>query len=1162
MRLGVIAAVLVFFLFLIVVSANANIIWQTSFENPPYEEDENLYGYEDWTTSAPQGNIRVRTDASPYHENQHIRFRRNSGDMWAARTINTSGFKDVFFSYARKIDDIEDIDPDEFKASWRPNVGADWITEETVRCPDSGPGEDKCFFPYDFKTWGPLESSANNNPDFTIVFWFTVDYSNDLLFIDSVRIEGTPCEQDGTSCSEASECCGDYCCDDGFSSFCSSTECCALELEPCSVDSDCCDNECDGSEFYCITCNGVFQQNPFTTCEYDCGAAPECDDDFSGTESDLVPGLCCMGDCTSDDSIETCNCSSTGTCGSGYCEDENTCYYHVSCGLLGWETPDVPCDSSDYCSGPCPGPTCMWSERDCDHNDGCVEGIQHELDSGQSYCDGCLGSGNWSSVYSCCKGDDTSDDCTVDSNCEDSCGETILVVDRACTSNCECNTGTSYVCDASNYCDTRNCGETFGTYYCWDNGGWKWQELPPDEGCGPDTTPPSCIPQPANNTTPYVGDAVFFDTPCSDPSGLGDFIFSWTGGGNCDTWENGSQLPFNGNAASATRIIPINCESLSIQYKFYVSDSLGNWDELTEEGITVQTSGGPPVVTITSPEENSNYSANQVSVEYTGDSSANTYYAIDAGWQEYSGSSPLAFIDLSEGSQLLKIKQNNSYGESEDNVTVFVDTIRPSVSISSPSEDGSFDEDWVVVEFLTTSTDVIRFEYSYGGSWGDTEITGITSGTTYSYNFTNVQEGSNTLYVRAVDALGEGTPDNVNVTITVETYEAPSVTIHYPEDSRVYETVERLEFSVTDNVASSYDCDYSIDGDSWRSTTASKDDIKTVSISVDEGDHYVRVRCDNGHKTTDPPERQDFTVAEIERNKPPELKITWPENTTYQQKIESLKFIATDDKTISCQYSIDEKEWQTATVKNNTETEIQENIETKDWHSFQVKCTDGQTEIIQRVNFYVNTTEFFEINGTQNPLNQTIEPNQTEELPPEDYWVVTDPKSTIDRISSTLRDASSRLGLSFPILLFILFLIIVIIIITVIVYPRTRKKKDVQKEVHENKEEACAELKNKKVAMTHKLTELKKAKKGRSKEYRELKKQLEETQNKLLKNDVYLVELYKKSKTVLDQYYSGTKTHELKKQLKKEGYTDKELEIIKKIFTTEKIKRIGQQKDI
>lgn len=124
-----------------------------------------------------------------------------------------------------------------------------------------------------------------------------------------------------------------------------------------------------------------------------------------------------------------------------------------------------------------------------------------------------------------------------------------------------------------------------------------------------------------------------------------------------------------------------------------------------------------------------------------------------------------------------------------------------------------------------------------------------------------------------------------------------------------------------------------------------------------------------------------------------------------------------------------------------------------------------------------------------------------------------------------------------------LLLIIVLASIGIVAYMayaavkyKTRKPKKTKKERNQDR---IQELKDKR----RKLEE-----EGKN------KKEIDKINKELLENDEYLASLYKEAKTAAKEYSQGKSKEQIKKELEEKGYTDKELKLIRKIFTKETVK--------
>lgn len=1148
---------------------NAVVIFSEDFESYGNNEDiDGKNGWEVWTdgwSGWPSGFFGERWNG-PYEGNRHSNLvtgdqeGENNRRVSAKNLFSTEGFDNIYFSYARKTDSFEDEETELLRISWTDDSGSNWNHVEEI-------DEDEN---YDFKNHSLME--ATDETEFGIRLWLRADSGYDEVWIDSIKVTG--CIMDSYSCSDAGDCCGEHCCGEPGSMVCSSTTCgdeCANEGEDCSSES-CCDGlECDYLDstaqcFSCVSCTGDGNNNYCSSqepdeCEIECGAYGGCDDELVNT-TQVVGGICqsclnCLANSDMDIGDNLCNCMG-GTCNESYCFNSGTetCYYGVGCYADGWDyTGEEPCPADSSCDN-CPGSGCEWVGHDCTDS-GC-EQTTHDPDDDISYCNDCGYA--WSSGLSCCNGDDDTDECASDGECVDECADTTMFIIKDTCTACQCNEQ-QMPCDASHHCNITSCGGT--GYYCSEQGGtYEWVTGDSGTECGPDEQPPSCTsPEPtASNPEPSIGEIIGFYTHCTDATGTDSFIFSWNAGGDCDTWENRTEESFSNDWANHTESIPPSCDGKNLDFVFYTKDTEDNWGITSTGSITVQGTSAP-TTTITGPEEDTWFSQDSVTVNYsTSDPSATTYYQQDNdGWMTGSNTGQITFSGLSEGQHVLRLKNENIAGNgTEDNVTVNIDTQRPTTEISSPANGESFSQQWVLVEFSTPDSDVIEFEYSYdSSSWGDIEISGsINPDEIHSYNFTNVQEGDNTLYIRARDVLGVGSADQIDVEITTPTYSAPDVEISFPQESSVYDSVDVLEFIVTDEYEDELDCEYRLDSESWKTRSADEGELQSISINVPEGDHEIIVVCDNGYKENQPPEKVEFTVREpMEQNLPPTIIINTPRNQNYQ-KVNQLKFTVTDEEnSIDCYYTIDSGEQVSVPVQNGETKTVDIELQSGQ-HIIEITCSDGQISETESVQFTLEesttTNQTTPDNETQ---NQTTD-NQTN--PTEDYWTK-NPGDSFGRLIGDIETTANQLGpgLLIPI---IILLILVVLIIMLLLRPilsgltkKAKKKTETKVQSKKQKNELLG-LKQKRKQLKQKLS---KFENKEGKYYKKYSKELEGINSKLLKNDEYLAVLYAEAETAVKEHKKGKTTEELKKELKAKGYNKRELALIGNIFTR---KTIGETK--
>ncbi|MCD6414310.1 MAG: hypothetical protein J7L23_01635 [Candidatus Diapherotrites archaeon] len=425
----------------------------------------------------------------------HIRLRyegtRENGMAYIERSISTKGFKNIKLKYARAVRDVEGSKNECLLVQYY--NGTTWNTV---------PGGKYCGIYYYFDGWTitkDLKSrkDANDNPKFRIRFILTNVECDESAFVDRVKLEGNRCNSTGEVCTKNESCCSDLCnkrcCKVGVD--CSGTGCDdenKLRNKVCDTKGDCVldmsseagtDTDGDGADFGC----DYNDSDPcsITGNEDNCDNCNHCND---GTQNCDETGTDCGGSC------EPCggysdghSCQSENDC-ENHCDLENkTCF---SC---------TPCSGVDRCSNQEPNEC----ELQCGANKTCDDKqVDSHWISDQACrsCKDCLYSSD-DTVGSCeCSGDCIKGYCENDNNCyygvsctlngwdysdkcstADSCDANTLVTGKTCGAG-GCSSGATYTCDDTTHtnCQKVNCNGS--DYYCtYDGSSWEWRTSKPEE---------------------------------------------------------------------------------------------------------------------------------------------------------------------------------------------------------------------------------------------------------------------------------------------------------------------------------------------------------------------------------------------------------------------------------------------------------------------------------------------------------------------------------------------------------------------------------------------------------------------------------------------------------------------------------------------------------
>ncbi len=183
-------------------------------------------------------------------------------------------------------------------------------------------------------------------------------------------------------------------------------------------------------------------------------------------------------------------------------------------------------------------------------------------------------------------------------------------------------------------------------------------------------------------------------------------------------------------------------------------------------GFMVDTT--PPTVSITAPTNGSSLNASSVTVTWTSSDSAGsgidtTEVKLDTGaWATVFGSSR-EFTSLVEGTHLVSVRVTDNAGnDATATVTFMVDTVGPSLSITSPEAAEETENKSVTVTWTCTDTGcgIDRIEVRIDG--GDY----VSVGTASEHTFSDLVAGEHTVDVRAYDKAGNMVETSVVFTIS------------------------------------------------------------------------------------------------------------------------------------------------------------------------------------------------------------------------------------------------------------------------------------------------------------------------------------------------------------------------------------------------------------
>ncbi|MBS3817019.1 MAG: S8 family serine peptidase [Candidatus Thermoplasmatota archaeon] len=375
-------------------------------------------------------------------------------------------------------------------------------------------------------------------------------------------------------------------------------------------------------------------------------------------------------------------------------------------------------------------------------------------------------------------------------------------------------------------------------------------------------------------------------------------------------------------------------------------DTAGN-SQTDDVTFTVDTT--PPQLEITSPADGEIMGTGSVTVEWSGQpmgSDIEQYETrIDSNqWIVKDMSTEHTFEGLSDGEHTVEVKAVDQAGNSKIATSTFkVDTTPPTIEIDNPGQDMVYNDNEVNVEW-TASDDTSGIDY-YEVQVNDEDWNEI--GTSTQYLLENLDDGDNTVRVKALDEAGLEETDTV--TFTVDT-EAPQVNITSPFKEQVSDSEEvTVEWTAIEEITEIDQYSVRIDDGDWEQMGGDMAANHTFD-GLEDGNHTVTVRATDEAGNSDQTERM-FIVDTT----PPELSIIEP---TMDQKIEessvTVEWEGSDETSGIALYevSIDDGEWKAKNELTNHDFQDLDDGE----HTVTVRATDGAgIETSESVTFDVDT---------------------------------------------------------------------------------------------------------------------------------------------------------------------------------------------------------------
>ncbi|MDD4353407.1 MAG: hypothetical protein PHN56_03035, partial [Candidatus Nanoarchaeia archaeon] len=228
---------------------------------------------------------------------------------------------------------------------------------------------------------------------------------------------------------------------------------------------------CNGANGFCVNSQKCYV--PFNCTGFDCQFG-NCND--AGINGNYCQVELCNSIGYSFVNYETvngCDCTETGTCADGYCQEGDVCNYGLTCSNnppYGW-LKEGSCDAINTCLGDCAEGTCTYKLGVVCSEIGCGDGVNHNPDESSIYCTGC--SQEW--MGSACCGDDGAESFANEGVNNPCCygGNSWSNYER--TASLLCYNGLMYDCNdqvSDSFSLNSNTGDSKGDLTCSQNNTW------------------------------------------------------------------------------------------------------------------------------------------------------------------------------------------------------------------------------------------------------------------------------------------------------------------------------------------------------------------------------------------------------------------------------------------------------------------------------------------------------------------------------------------------------------------------------------------------------------------------------------------------------------------------------------------------------------------
>ncbi len=315
------------------------------------------------------------------------------------------------------------------------------------------------------------------------------------------------------------------------------------------------------------------------------------------------------------------------------------------------------------------------------------------------------------------------------------------------------------------------------------------------------------------------------------------------------------------NVGTNTSYTYTNLSDASYQVDVRAVDKGGN-SAIDTVLFTVDTIS--PMLSIYSPSPGANLSSKVTTVKWNGgdNTSGINHYEVQIDgkiWTHVFTQTSISFSSLSEGSHTVNVKAfDNTDNTARDNVSFKVDTISPTLSISSPINGANISHSMVTANWSgeDTGLGIDHYEIQIDDkSWINVNLS-------TNYSFSSLSDGFHSLRVKAVDNASNKITTSISFKVDTT---SPNVTIISPsEGTSIRSTHIIMEWNGSDNGSGIDYYEVKIDSDKWKVVEASTN-YTFSSLSHSPHICYVKAVDNAGNSKTD---TLNITVKEEDKKAP------------------------------------------------------------------------------------------------------------------------------------------------------------------------------------------------------------------------------------------------------------------------------------------------------